>query len=172
MTQSFALSCHPDTPCAAVETIAVTLTRHVDGALELRYRIAGQIDALRVPPQSPPTRSDALWRHTCCELFISDGAETYREYNFAPSGCWAAWQFTDYRTGRHDMPQPVAPQIERAADAHTLTLTARCAAVVAGKVAIAAVIETLDGALSYWALRHPPGRADFHHAAGFIELEL
>jgi hypothetical protein len=29
----------------------------------------------------------------------------------------------------------------------------------------------LSGALSYWALRHPPGKPDFHHPAGFA-LEL
>jgi hypothetical protein len=29
------------------------------------------------------------------------------------------------------------------------------------------VIEAADGGKSYWALAHPPGRPDFHHAAGF-----
>jgi hypothetical protein len=34
------------------------------------------------------------------------------------------------------------------------------------------VIETLDGSLSYWALRHPPGKPDFHHSESFaLELE-
>ena len=32
-------------------------------------------------------------------------------------------------------------------------------------------IEDEAGALSYWALRHPPGKPDFHHPAGFA-LEL
>ena len=31
------------------------------------------------------------------------------------------------------------------------------------KLALAAVIEEVDGTKSYWALRHPPGKPDFHH---------
>ena len=31
----------------------------------------------------------------------------------------------------------------------------------------AAVVEEADGRLSYWALRHPPGRPDLHHADAF-----
>jgi hypothetical protein len=36
---------------------------------------------------------------------------------------------------------------------------------------ISAVIEELDGGLSYWALRHAPGKPDFHHPQAFA-LEL
>ena len=32
-----------------------------------------------------------------------------------------------------------------------------------GAIALSAVIETRDGAKSYWALKHPPGKPDFHH---------
>ena len=35
------------------------------------------------------------------------------------------------------------------------------------RLGASAVIETADGALSYWALAHPAGRPDFHHADGF-----
>jgi hypothetical protein len=36
---------------------------------------------------------------------------------------------------------------------------------------VAAVIEEADGAKSYWALAHPPGKPDFHHRDCF-QLEL
>ena len=39
------------------------------------------------------------------------------------------------------------------------------------RIAVAAVIEDGAGRLSYWALRHPPGRPDFHHRDNFV-LEL
>jgi hypothetical protein len=39
------------------------------------------------------------------------------------------------------------------------------------KLGLSAVIEEKDGTLSYWALAHPPGRADFHDPACFA-LEL
>jgi hypothetical protein len=29
------------------------------------------------------------------------------------------------------------------------------------------VIEDQSGGVSYWALAHPPGKPDFHHADGF-----
>jgi hypothetical protein len=38
-------------------------------------------------------------------------------------------------------------------------------------VGLCAVIEERDGRLSYWSLRHPPGRPDFHHREAFA-LEL
>jgi hypothetical protein len=33
---------------------------------------------------------------------------------------------------------------------------------------LAAVIEEINGNLSYWALAHPPGKADFHHSDCFM----
>jgi hypothetical protein len=39
-------------------------------------------------------------------------------------------------------------------------------------VALSAVIEDNRGMLSYWALKHPPGKPDFHHRDGFaLEIE-
>jgi len=35
------------------------------------------------------------------------------------------------------------------------------------EVGITAVIQRLDGTLSYWALHHPAAEADFHHRGGF-----
>jgi len=40
-------------------------------------------------------------------------------------------------------------------------------------IAMAAVVEDEGGRLSYWALRHPPGKPDFHHPDSFaLELAL
>jgi hypothetical protein len=36
---------------------------------------------------------------------------------------------------------------------------------------LSAVLEETNGRKSYWALAHPPGKADFHHADCFA-LEL
>ena len=40
-----------------------------------------------------------------------------------------------------------------------------------GRIALSAVIEEGNGALSYWALRHPAGKPDFHHPDAFA-MEL
>jgi hypothetical protein len=39
------------------------------------------------------------------------------------------------------------------------------------RIGLSAVIEDRDGSLSYWALRHPHGKPDFHHPDAFA-LEL
>lgn len=41
------------------------------------------------------------------------------------------------------------------------------------RLGLSSVIEDDQGMLSYWALKHPPGKPDFHHPSSFaIELEL
>src|ERR1700731_13306 len=37
----------------------------------------------------------------------------------------------------------------------------------AWRIGLAAVIEETSGHKSYWALAHPPGKADFHHSDSF-----
>ena len=39
------------------------------------------------------------------------------------------------------------------------------------QIGLSAVIEDAGGGMSYWALAHPPGKPDFHHADCFA-LEL
>jgi hypothetical protein len=65
--------------------------------------------------------------------------------------------------------QPLNPGIAVRKQAQRLELSAGVALEHAGKVALglAAVIEEQDGALSYWALRHPAGTPDFHHPEAF-----
>ena len=35
------------------------------------------------------------------------------------------------------------------------------------RIGLSAIIEETDGAKSYWALAHPPGKPDFHHPTCF-----
>lgn len=164
-----ALVPHPLTPSEAVRSIVVEVTR--DGEkLALRYVLSGELERLRIPEARAPARADGLWRHTCFELFVL-GAEGYREFNFSPSGEWAAYQFTGYRRGQ--MPLECAPpkMAARAIEA-ALELQATVAAIPGRmRLACSAVVEEVGGSLSYWALRHPLARPDFHHEGGFA-LEL
>ena len=46
-------------------------------------------------------RAPELWKTTCFEAFLrAKGEEAYREWNFAPTGNWAAYDFKRYRKGR------------------------------------------------------------------------
>jgi hypothetical protein len=172
-----ALSPHPGTPCAAVQRLEVTLANAASGqAWHLRYELTGDLDRLRVPPASgQPSPKDGLWRHTCFEVFVgSAGSAAYREFNFSPSGDWAAYAFSVPRV-RDAAAEPLpAPRLACTRAPRRLTLEAWLpwsALPPPGDggalVGLSAVIETLDGGLAYWALRHPAARPDFHDRAGW-----
>jgi hypothetical protein len=49
-----------------------------------------------------------------------------------------------------------------------LSWLARSDAGVGLRLGLAAVVEDKARALSYWALKHPAEKPDFHHADGFV----
>jgi hypothetical protein len=161
---------HPD---AAGPLRAVTVVVQRDaGRLHLRYRLEGEVTRVRVPPPAEPAFTIGLWEHTCVEAFIAaEGAVAYHELNLSPSGEWAAFAFTDYRAlGTLDGDVP-APRIEARVTDGALELDALVAFDALApsyggaplRLGLSAVIETVDGELSYWSLLHPRGSADFHH---------
>jgi hypothetical protein len=172
---------HAQTPSDVVERVDVRVRRDRDGRLALTFGLEGRLSALRLPPTTEPRRGHELWRHTCFEAFVArDGTTEYHELNLAPSREWAVYAFRAYRDGEALDDQALAPRIVVRRQADRLELDAL---VVldrlsprhrdeALRVALAAVVEEHDGTLSYWALRHPSGRPDFHHADGFaLRLE-
>lgn len=167
--QKFALLCHPGTPCDAVQRIHVEMELR-GSALTACFRMAGDIECLRLPPRQSTERRDELWKHTCCELFVRPvNGRAYYEFNCAPSVAWAAYAFDDYRQGMRNA-DVTAPRIEVDVGPSEFTLTAMFALPVdeSQRVALACVIEETNGRISYWALKHPPGKPDFHHADGFV----
>ena len=125
---------------------------------------------------------DDLWRHTCFEAFIGmKGSAAYYEFNFSPSGEWAAYRFRAYRDGESLDNEALAPNIsvEQAADRLRLAATLRLdhlTLIQPGatlRIGLSAVIEATDGSLSYWALKHAANKPDFHQADSFtLELAL
>ncbi len=96
--------------------------------------------------------------------------EGYREYNFAPSGQWAAYTFSGYRDGMADL-DAAAPQIQTRIGQEAVEVTAVIEAPHPGETwtaGLAVVLEDAAGGRSYWALRHAPGKPDFHHSDGFV----
>ena len=149
------------------------------GRLAVSYLIEGDIERLRVPAPGAPRPADRLWEHTCCELFVgSKGERAYSEYNFSPSGEWSAYAFESYRVPLAKAPPAGPPRIKVRADSSFLELDALIAVdgLAPGArprlaLGISAVLEDDTGRLSYWALRHPSGKPDFHHPDAFA-LEL
>jgi hypothetical protein len=164
---------HLRDPAPDVRSIEVTIGRD-RGDLRLAYVLEGNCAALRVPPASASVHRDGLWRHTCFEAFFAAGeGAAYREFNFSPSGEWAAYAFSARRTGMAAVALAHAPRIQVQAGAGALRVTATIAvadvATGAGllRVGLSAVIEDAAGRLSYFALAHPAPRPDFHDPAGF-----
>ena len=142
----------------------MTLEQHGERWI-VEYRAHGAIDAVVVPDRVGAQKfTDDLWRTTCFEAFSRRDEAAYTEFNLSPSGDWAAYRFADYRTAM----TPVAiglPDIATRIDESTLILEALLP--LGGMLGLSAVIEASDGSKSYWALAHPPGAPDFHHADCF-----
>jgi hypothetical protein len=169
---------HPDFECDAVNGLTVEIARAGPGRLTLAYRLVGHVADLYLPPLITPARADELWRRTCFEAFVKPTpGEAYFEFNVAPSGQWATYGFSGYRADMSSPVEAIEPVIEsRTTDGDyeldvVLDLGRLPSMGADWRLGFSAVIEEASGRKSYWALTHPPGKADFHHADGFA-LEI
>jgi hypothetical protein len=165
------LRLHPDSRCVAATQVEVEIARPRPGSLILSYAVSGRISDLRMPPIVAAAPTDELWRHTCFEAFVRPSAGPgYYEFNFSPSTQWAAYRFDSYRGGMRIATEIGAPRIEARSSAETYTLQAALEFDGLSSplhLGLSAVLEETNGRKSYWALAHPPGKADFHHADCF-----
>lgn len=177
------LACHPRTPAPMIRLLTAEIRRLSAGGLVLSYHLSGDMARLLIPANRSAERRDGLWEHTCFEAFIAlAGEPAYREFNFSPSGQWAAYAFSAYRQPEKSPLLIEPPQISASLSAGRLILTARLEAsslpsragtaiLQAGLSAVVESTDTQDGNRSYWALHHPLPHPDFHHRDGFT-LEL
>jgi hypothetical protein len=177
------LTWHPETYSEAIDGIKARLCWTDDGGLAIAYVLTGDLTRLRIPLPRKPRNADRLWEHTCFEAFVGvTGKSDYCEFNLAPSGEWAVYAFRRYResvplVGKE---RERAPEITMRSDENSLELDAivrldhlpLIQPRASLKLALSAVIEENSGMLSYWALKHPAGKPDFHHPDSFtLELE-
>jgi hypothetical protein len=177
-----ALLCHAASACEAVRSLTVAISALEGERLRLSYALDADTERLRIPVEQLAQRAHELWMHTCFEAFVSvAGTAGYCELNFAPSRAWAMYRFSARRQGMTVICDARAPEIAMRRTAAGLTLAAtvswrdllRMAPPLTLRIAVAAVLEDEGGRLSYWALRHPPGKPDFHHPDSFaLELAL
>lgn len=171
-TLPFALACHPHSTPGKVEDILGSVEVRPESSLKLLFMLKSDLAALRIPSPTEPRSADGLWQHTCFEAFVMGaGGPQYREFNFSPSGEWAVYSFQNYRDGM-DIEIMGAPRIDlrRTSNRLELEVQIKWTLLPQGdplRLGLSAVIEDAEGALSYWALRHPPGNPDFHHPDGF-----
>ena len=156
---------HPTTANGPIARIQVEMAREGE-RLWLRFTAEGAVDRVLWPAQMAPGRANDLWRHTCFEVFVRT-PEGYCEFNLSPSGQWASYAFADYREGMTDAAEVATLEpLDGASD--QVALEARIQLPPdASALGLSAVVEDVDGSVSYWALAHPSDKPDFHHPDSF-----
>jgi hypothetical protein len=166
---------HPSTPLAQPPFKVWATVDHAAslGAVattNIWFGVGAPAERFVIPEVSDPSRADELWKTTCFEAFLwAAGEETYREWNFAPKGNWAAYDFSGYRQDMAEAEVDSPPYI-RMEDNFTWWTVGATIAVEADKqweLGLSAVLEEKDGTKSYWALAHPSEKPDFHAAGCF-----
>ena len=148
---------HPETR-RTDESVALAIraqcTRTENGDLAVEFHLTGNGADLALPPPGESVFAEGLWKRTCFEVFVRhNDSSAYFEYNLSPSSAWALFSFRGYGSAlRRDERSSRLPGYD---------------AGVALRIGLSAVIEQADGAIRYWALRHPAARPDFHHADSF-----
>jgi hypothetical protein len=144
--------------------------------LGLQYRLLGGVERIRLPAPVPAGRVDGLWHRSCCEAFIAHArGGDYCEFNFSPSGAWAAYRFAARRQGMRPLAgtEPPAIRLERSPDEVLVEVRfdpgpVACPPGSDIALGLAAVIEDREGRHSFWALRHGSSRPDFHDPSSFL----
>ncbi len=157
------LSPHPAAPSPGLNLEVEA--RRTGNLLSLEYRVGGPaVSSIRWPDPQLRIPTDGLWRTTCFEAFVGAGGAGYLEFNLSPGGAWAAYAFDACREGMRPL-DIVAPFIvtRHAAEGFALTTDLTLPPEAIGPIGLSAVIEGLDGAISWWALAHPSDKPDFHH---------
>jgi hypothetical protein len=172
-TQSFQLQPFPGSVAPPIQiTGIVTRDRQ---QLNLIYILTGPIGKIQwFAPNPNPERQFGLWETTCLECFIGHpGAANYWEFNFSPNGNWNAFALSGYREELQDASEVETLLIATDRTDNRFSLSASIPLRAIAKpdqpleMAVTAVIQTLDGELSYWAIGHGGDVADFHRRDGF-----
>jgi len=173
-TEHFSLRPFPGEEPATGLKIAGTIGRR-GKTLSIDCTLAGTLSELAIPsPEEEPKRRGRLWEETCLELFLAKkGDERYWEFNFSPAGHWNVYRFASYREEMQEeamfssLPFRVGVEPEAIRFSADLGIGKILPADWTVEAAVSAVVRTLDGRTSHWALVHAGPRPDFHRRKGF-----
>jgi len=172
------LQFHPSRPPTAKFSLSGNVAYGPHQDLTLQFELLGDVERLlTATPTARPSRRDGLWQATCFEAFIRFEPDAgYREYNFSPSGDWAIYDFSDYRSGMTPTDVAIPPKvfIERSSQwllieahlDHCLLPKSPSIGQPPFRVGLSAIILEEATSMSFWALHHPIPQPDFHHAEG------
>jgi hypothetical protein len=155
--------------------------------LDIVYHLTGDLESIDLvnQPCQPKSRADELWKNTCFEWFLkSPKDKQYWEFNASPTGNWNFYHLDDYRENLKPCTLIEAPELQSKREisktnfTYTFFIRAPLALwcanhshlIADAKLAVTAVIRWKSGECSYFSLRHPEAKADFHHEFGFQHL--
>lgn len=172
----FDLMPHPSTPPGSPPMKLWASVEHAAslGAMattNIWFGVGAPAERFVIPKLTEPWRADELWLTTCFEAFLRpEGEASYREWNFAPSGNWAAFDFSSHREGmaRADVGSPPYIRMEDNFTWWALGATIAVDAETQWELGLSAVLEEKDGIKSYWALAHEGEEPDFHDPGCFV----
>jgi len=150
--------------------------RRSSNKLSIRYALSGPLAEVMLPALADiRLRKNRLWEETCFEFFLAPvNSEHYWEFNLSTSGHWNVYRFTSCREGMHEetaftaLPFSVLLNLSSLQLSLEVKLDKIVPADQALKVGISAVIKTINGSMTFWALTHPGPQADFHRRDAFI----
>ena len=129
-------------PPHAVQSVAVTVRLSGEG-LHFAFLVTGDLESIVIPPPAAPRRADGLWETTCFEAFVRGDGAAYSEYNFSPSGEWAAYAFDDHRQGMRDT--DAAMTIDCRRDSQTLAVDVALAVTLPDHARLAIAGHGIEG---------------------------
>jgi hypothetical protein len=158
--------------------ISGNIGRH-SNTLTISYTLHGLLSEVIIPaPADVPARKNALWEETCFEFFLgTKNSDRYWEFNLSPAEHWNVYCFKSYRQGMQEELafESLPVSVQRKPDVLQLSLNLDLGKInlidKTLEVAISAVINHVNGKITYWALAHPGPQADFHLKDSFI-IEL
>ncbi len=160
------LMLHQTCDLGPIKAVTASITATSSG-FDAEFRFDGNVSAIRLPAAGPSVRTDDLWKTSCLEVFWQPIGEThYREFNFSPSGRWAAYDFCAFREGMRDAPiDAIAVSCSHSDGELILKASVAADLPAPAQVALNAIVEHADGGKQYWALAFPPGKPEFHSEA-------
>lgn len=155
--------------------------------LTVTYHLKGRIDQIHLldsseeSSQIPAVRTHELWKSTCFEWFLkSPTFKKYWEFNASPNGAWNFYSLDDYRT---HLQESTEAQLEKRIRFQKISqeeakvfveislqklMNHSPELLKSNLFAITAVIHWKSNLTSYFSLKHPQDKPDFHHQDGFI----
>ena len=150
--------------------------RRSSNKLSISYTLSGPLAELMIPAlEDIRLRKNGLWEETCFEFFLAPvNSDQYWEFNLSPTGHWNVYRFTSCRQGMQEETAFTALpfSVLLYSDSLKLSLEVELEKIVpadqALKIGISAVIKTINGRMTFWALTHPGPQPDFHRRDSFI----